>query len=558
MPSHVVRKIAAPMIGLSVVLLALGVFAAWNVNKQQQASSDLFVREMHAMLAIEDLHIEMRDVRYYVNRFLRTDDPQSLIEAFALRNKTDPLLENARTLARRGHEQDLIEIAASGYQRFFAELDRLSEPIIRGHVPDSVSPPLRRPSSPELVEEFTVLSDVLLTNEVLTPLRQCISFNQEVVERANEANQQTAQHLKIGFLLLGICGSAAGLLTGTGIARAVGRSIVQLNVSVRDVVGKLHDVRDPVTISREGGFQGIESDLKRLEDDIGDVVRRLQQRETELLRAEQLARVGQLAARLAHELRNPLMPMKMLVQAALERGDEAGLKGRSLHVINDEISRLEKSIQSLLDFARPPVPEKSPVDINQLISQVFNLVNGRANQQEVKILLNLPQQSVVAVVDQTQIRQLILNLLLNALDALPNGGFIRISIDVNVASPWSPKSGATTRPVSSGEINEHDALRLPYRETQAAPDRESPLDWFAIRIWDSGAGIPAELMDTIFEPFVTSKETGTGLGLSICQRIATAHSGILTVRNRETGGAEFQLLLPFRPVSAVEREESIP
>ncbi len=548
MPTHVVRKIAAPMIGLSVVLLALGVFAAWNVNKQQQASSDLFVREMHAMLAIEDLHIEMRDVRYYVNRFLRTDDPQSLIEAFALRNKTDPLLENARSLARRGHEQDLIEIAATGYQRFFAELDRLSAPIISGYVPDSAAPPLRRPSSPELVEEFTVLSDVLLTNEVLTPLRQCISFNQEVVERANEANQQTAQHLKIGFLLLGICGAAAGLLTGTGIARAVGRSIVQLNVSVRDVVGKLHDVRAPVTISRDGGFQGIESDLKRLEDDIGEVVRRLQQRETELLRAEQLARVGQLAAGLAHELRNPLMPMKMLVQAALERGDDAGLKGRSLHVINDEISRLEKSIQSFLDFARPPVPEKSTVEITEVIRQVINLVNGRARQQEVKILQNLPVTSVIAFVDQSQIRQLILNLLLNALDALPNGGTIQISIDTGVSSPLSPET-TRSQPIPSGEINEHDALRLPFRDTQQVSHSESHSDWFAIRIWDSGTGIPSELIDTIFEPFVTSKETGTGLGLSICQRIAAAHSGFLTVKNHETGGAEFTLLLPLCPPS---------
>ncbi|MFO1044595.1 MAG: ATP-binding protein [Planctomycetaceae bacterium] len=546
MPSHVVRKIAAPMIGLSVVLLALGVFAAWNVNKQQQASSDLFVREMHAMLAIEDLHIEMRDVRYYVNRFLRTDDPQSLIEATTLRNKTDPLLENARSLARRGQEQELIEIAATGYQRFFAELDRLSKPIISGHVPNGSAAPLRRPSSPELVKEFTDLSDVLLTNEVLTPLRQCISFNQEVVERANEANQQTAQHLKIGFLLLGICGAAAGLLTGTGIARAVGRSIVQLDISVRDVVGKLHDVRAPVTISHDGGFQGIESDLKRLEDDIGDVVRRLQQRETELLRTEQLARVGQLAAGLAHELRNPLMPMKMLVQAALDRGDDTGLKGRSLHIINDEISRLEKSIQSFLDFARPPVPEKTSVDITDLIRQVINLVNGRARQQEVKIQQNLPGMSVIVIVDQSQIRQLILNLLLNALDALPNGGTIQVAIDIDVTSPVAPKT--ETQPISKGEINEHDALRLPLREKEEAPDSNGNEDWFAIRIADSGPGIPTELMESIFEPFVTSKETGTGLGLSICQRIATAHSGFLTVQNREAGGAEFTLLLPFRPL----------
>jgi signal transduction histidine kinase len=537
------------MIGLSVVLLALGVFAAWNVNKQQQLSSDLIVREMHAMLAIEDVHIEMRDVRYHVNRYLRTGDPNSLVAATALQSKTDVLLDKARELARKGQEQELIEIAAVGYERFFRELRQLSAPVLtESPIPDP-SLLLRLPITDEMTEKFTILSDVLLTNEVLQPLRQCIAFNQEVIERANEANQLTAQHLKIGFLLLGICGGAAGLLTGTGIARAVGRSMVQLNVSVRDVVGKLHDVRTPVTISHTGGFQGIESDLKRLEDDIGDVVRRLQQRESELLRTEQLARVGQLAAGMAHELRNPLMPMKMLVQAALARGDDAGLTGRSLRIINEEIGRLEQSIQALLDFARPPVPEKTTVDLNEVVRQVFDLINSRAEQQSVSIWLDLPVNHVIAVVDQTQIRQLVLNLLLNALDALPGGGSIEVHVETTVPS-LAERDGADDAaiPFPRGDISEHDALRLPsYRPLRGFAPAHQATGWITIRIADTGPGIPPELLDTLFEPFVTTKETGTGLGLSICQRIATAHGGSLTVHNRPQSGAEFTLSLPVAP-----------
>ncbi len=531
------------MIGLSAVLLALGVFAAWNVNEQQQASSDLIVREMHAMLAIEDLHIEMRDVRYLVNRYLRTGDPKSLSDAIALRRKTDKLLANAQVLARTDREQELIEIVVVGYEKFFAELQRLSVPLLAEPSPPDKPPRLRREISLELTEQFTELSDELLTNEVLQPLRKCISFNQEVVERANDVNQSTAQHLKVGFLLLGICGSAAGLLIGTGIARAVGRSIVQLNVSIKDVVGKLHEAGRPVTISHTGGFQGMESELRRLEGDIGEIVERLQQRETELLRSEQLARVGQLAAGLAHELRNPLMPMKMLVQAALERGDEVGLKGRSLRIINDEIGRLEQSIQAFLDFARPPVPEKTSVDVNEVVQQVFNLVSGRANQQEVTIRLDLPLNHVVAVVDHTQIRQLILNLLLNSLDELPNGGVIDVRVEHEAASPWPVTVTETEPPQFPNDLTEHDAMRLtsPRREPIAAP----PPKWFAIRIADNGPGIPAELLETLFEPFVTTKETGTGLGLSICQRIATAHQGALTVHNRPSGGAKFVLSLPY-------------
>lgn len=542
MPTHVVRRIAAPMIGLSIVLLAFGVVAAWNVNKQQQTSSEFIVREMHAMLAIEDLHIEMRDVRYLVNRYLRTGDPNSLAEALDLKKKTDVLLAHSKSLARKGPELELIGIAAVGYGRFFDELQRLSAPMLPEAKYPYPSKPIRRPISEELTESFTSLSDELLTNEVLNPLRKCISFNQEVIERTNDANQRTAQQMKIGFLLLGICGAAAGLLTGTGIARAVGRSIVQLNVSVRDVVGKLHEVRAPVTISHSGGFQGIESDLKRLEDDIGNVVQQLHQRETELMRAEQLARVGQLAAGLAHELRNPLMPMKVLVQAAIERGDEVGLKGRSLCVINDEICRLERSIQTFLDFARPPIPQVSPVDVNEIVQQVFDLVNGRALQQTVSIWLDLPLEHVIAMVDKTQIRQLILNLLLNALDALPNGGAVEIHLDQNVIA--APGQLDVETPSPNREFIDHDALRLPsFRLDQA--DQPGEGNWFAIRITDNGPGIPPDLQQNLFEPFVTTKETGAGLGLSICHRIALAHGGSLTACNRKYGGAEFTLSLPL-------------
>src|SRR6185295_1094545 len=135
----------------------------------------------------------------------------------------------------------------------------------------------------------------------------------------------TSDQLRQGFLLLGVCGGAGGLVAGLGIARAVNRSIVQLDVSVRSVAGKLNQVAGPVMISRVGGFRELETGLQTMKNHIADVVQRLQRSEMEVLRNEQLAAVGQLAAGVAHELRNPLMPMKTLVQAALERDDGRGL-----------------------------------------------------------------------------------------------------------------------------------------------------------------------------------------------------------------------------------------
>jgi signal transduction histidine kinase len=258
-----------------------------------------------------------------------------------------------------------------------------------------------------------------------------------------------------------------------------------------------------------------------MEAHIADVVERLERSEMEAMRNEQLAIVGQLAAGIAHELRNPLMPMKMLVQAALERDDGKGLSGRQLAVVDEEIERLERSIQSFLDFARPSPPEKSTFDLAGVIEQTLELVTAKAGRQGVTIYDDLPADPVPIEADCGQIRQVLLNLLLNALDAMPDGG--RIDLEVRTRDS-AAENGAGGPPMTM------------------------------IRIADSGSGFDPGVVDRIFEPFVTTKETGTGLGLSICQRIVTAHGGRITARNRPEGGAEFVIRLPCssaaRPISA--------
>lgn len=509
MPGRIVWNIAAPMIGLGAFLLGLGGFAAWNVHQQQQTSSELVIREVHGMLAIDALHMAMREIRYQTNLFLRTHEAPNLEAVATLHHETDRLLARAKGYARTPREQELIHLVESGYASFFAEFEPLAEGILAQQ--RAAPGPGDASLSADQTARLARLADEVLTEQVLEPLQECLQVNQQVVERTNEASQATAQHLKIGFLLLGICGGTAGLLLGTAIARAVGRSIVQLHVSVRGAVGRLADVTGPVTFSHTGDLQGLETGLRSLESEIAGVVERLQQREMEVLRSEQLARVGQLAAGLAHELRNPLMPMKMLVQAALERPEGAALSGRALQVLNDEIGRMEEAIQEFLDFARPPAPEKSAADLREVIAGTLELVAARARQQSVELRGPTPGSPCVLTIDATQIRHLLLNLLLNALDALPQGGWIRVTLGERVAPP----------------------------ETATQSGR-----WVAVQVRDNGAGILPEMLENLFEPFVTSKETGTGLGLSICQRIAAAHDGRLTVANHPQGGAEFTLLLP--------------
>ncbi|MFM7108957.1 MAG: sensor histidine kinase [Planctomycetaceae bacterium] len=512
MRGPVVWKIAAPMFGLGVLLLGLGMFAAWEIHERQQLTSEMVAREVDGMVAVSELHITMREIRYQVNLFLRTRLRRHLDTVTALEADAERQLNEAAALIRDVPEDRLIAEVGDAYRSF---VSRFHDLVARLSVDDTTADVALAPTD---AAAMSALSDDLLTNDVLRPLHDSLKLNQQVVQRMDDAARAQARLLMAGFLLLGLCGGLAGLLVGTAIARAVGRSLVQLTVTVRDVAGRLPDPPAPVTLTHSGDLSGIEASLAEMEKGVVAVIERLRRSENELLRKEQLARVGQLAAGLAHELRNPLTPMKMLVQAAIERGD-GGLGGRSLDVIHAEISRMETAIQAFLDFARPPLPAPSPIDLREVVSPTLDLIAERASRQRVEIRSRLPADSVVTAVDRGQLRQLLLNVLLNAIEAMPRGGVLEVSLD---------------------------RRRLDPGRTSARGDEDAG-NWIALTVSDEGAGIPDDLLPRVFEPFVTTKESGTGLGLPVCSRIAADHGGRITARNRATGGVEVELLLPATP-----------
>jgi two-component system sensor histidine kinase HydH len=228
----------------------------------------------------------------------------------------------------------------------------------------------------------------------------------------------------------------------------------------------------------------------------------LQQHQRDMLRAEQLSAVGQLAAGVAHEVRNPLAAMKMLVEAALRPNNTMPLSTQDLKVIYGEIARLEQRVQGFLDFARLPTPRRATCDLRDVLTQALDLIRTRARHQNVELAVSAPHEPLPGCLDREQMRTVFINLFLNALDAMPHGG----RLDVELAAD---PSGTTH-----------------------------------VTIADSGSGIPPEMAGRLFTPFASTKPTGTGLGLSISRRIVEEHGGTLTAENRSQGGACFVLNLP--------------
>jgi signal transduction histidine kinase len=305
------------------------------------------------------------------------------------------------------------------------------------------------------------------------------------------------------MVLLGIVGALGGLIGGFGVAWVLSRSITRLSVRLQDVHAHLdHEVASLRLTAEGGNLQAMERQVTTILKRVQEVVSQIQRQEGESLRAEQLAAVGQLAASIAHEVRNPLTSIKLLVGAALNGRYPKGLSDTDLQVIHDEVGRLERKVQSLLDFARPLESEPHTQNIAGIVHQVIDLVQERLRQQNVRLTLELPEKPISAELDRDQFQGVLVNLIFNALDAMPNGG----RLDVRLSCP--------------------------------------ALGRLQLTVADTGPGIDAAVADRLFTPFTSTKATGTGLGLSVSRRVVEAHGGQLTASNRDGGGACFTVTLP--------------
>lgn len=222
----------------------------------------------------------------------------------------------------------------------------------------------------------------------------------------------------------------------------------------------------------------------------------------QMQRNDKLATVGELATGIAHEIRNPLAIIKMIEQTMrreLKENEDAILE---LEIIDEEVERANKVIKSLMEFGKPSKNEKNTNSLNEIIEDVLVIVSKYTSQHNVNVCFNkadIPH----AEVDKEQLKQAFVNLIFNAVDAMPTGGELTISTEY------------------------------------------SSNKWIKVIFQDCGEGIEAENIEKIFSPFFTTKDEGTGLGLSIVHRIIEDHQGIIKVTSKRGNGTCFELLFPI-------------
>lgn len=222
--------------------------------------------------------------------------------------------------------------------------------------------------------------------------------------------------------------------------------------------------------------------------------------------AEKVASVGRLAAAVAHEIRNPLTAIKMWLFSIRESVSKQPEVGRKLTIVSEEVARLEGIVREFLEFSRPPTLNCRPQPLAPLLAQLLEFLGPRLEQDGIRVRQDVPPDLPLILADSEQLKQVFLNLLGNAAEALPGGGELRIL---------------------------------------AAADHEAEgRHSVVIRVGDSGPGIPAELQERLFQPFFTTKEHGTGIGLWISAQIMARHQGQLVLESSTDRGTVFAIRIP--------------
>ena len=238
----------------------------------------------------------------------------------------------------------------------------------------------------------------------------------------------------------------------------------------------------------------------------------------QLRHAERLATIGRLSAGIAHELGTPLNVVsgRAKLMAAENLGRETLIENS--RIIRQQVDRMTRIMQQLLDFARRRTAKRSPADVRTTIRQVIEMLNATARKNGVTLEMIADGDIPLIAIDHAQIQQVLTNLILNGIQAMPNGGRLELDIKVEHAQP-------------------------------AARERGDKGQYVAIHVRDEGVGISEENKKRIFEPFFTTKEVGkgTGLGLSIAHGIVEEHSGWIKVESEPGTGTCFTVYLPMEP-----------
>lgn len=480
--------IAALAIGTAVATL---VFMHATVTALRSTAESLPV-----LKAAEEVQIALSDQKGLVAMYVLSEGNRPWLEKLsASKTAFDEWMAEARGSALTPDESQILDEIEVYFSDYDARREKAIVQFDRGQPKESVS---------------------TIADEVWPAYDRVYDGCEKLIDAAdNRIRVATARAQKFSAVATWSVPLGSAIVAGLSVALMwllVQRVFLPLRRMVTYVGLTVECAPDSSPALLDDEIRSVGSYFRALMADAAETRSALAESRSRLWNAEKLAAVGKLAASVAHEMRNPLSSMKMWLYSIRKTAADPALDHK-YQILSDEINRLEGIVRNVLEFSRPPSPKPEPRCIRQVIDQTLEIVRPWLESKRIQVVQDHETGLPQVLADPEQLKQVFVNLLDNAAEAMPGGGEITIS---------------TAR----------------QRDAHGAPA-------VTVRVQDTGPGIPEEVQSRLFEPFFTTKDDGTGLGLCIAANILAAQAGQLTLESSSPGGTTFALRLPI----AAERSE---
>ncbi|MDO9066539.1 MAG: ATP-binding protein, partial [Chloroflexota bacterium] len=334
--------------------------------------------------------------------------------------------------------------------------------------------------------------------ELINRLNTMTSLTKAKLEQKTQSSLKEIAEMKILLFIL----IALGPLLAIGLAIFFIKGFTQpLNIL-------LHATRKLKSGDLSFRIQGLKDEFGEVGASFNEMAGSLKEQMHKMQRAEQMTTFGQMAAGLVHEIKNPLAGIKAAIELMAE---EIALSAENKDILSkviSEIRRIEALMKSLLDFARPPKPQFMQVNLNHILEGTLNFLIhqpsfSQSKKEPIAIIQNLDVHLPEIVADPQQLRQIFINLLLNAHEAMAHEGTVTVKTSLDSS------------------------------------------DMIEVSFSDAGKGMNKDIIEKIFQPFFTTKPKGTGLGLAISKQLIEQHGGTISAENNPDGGATFRIKIPI-------------
>jgi signal transduction histidine kinase len=478
------RRIELILAGFVLITFCGGLVLVWYTFRMEGILLAITEKDLRAFQGAEALESALINQRGFVSYFFIDGNPGWLTQLDQHRSKFTAQLAQVAEAAETPAEKEAVRQLEAEYASYVSEKDRVIALYKAG----------RTGSGAELHQEVRQHFERLLM--------LCSRFKEFHAERIREARRQSqdqAVRLRIGASVAVIAATTLAVLLGFVL-------VYQILEPLRQLAAEAD--RKGLPAKPENEIKALSRSVRGLLVDVDKTQSELERSRETLVQSEKMALVGRLAAGMAHSLRNPFTSVKMRMFSLGRSLDLDEAQKDDFEVISAEIRHIDTIVQNFLEFARPPKLKMQRVSPSATVDSALQLLEHRLRSYDVEVSIDRIGPLPPVSADPEQLKEVLANIIVNACEAMGRGG--RIVIEER--AEFDPEMKAVA----------------------------------VLRVRDSGPGIPAALLENVFQPFFTTKEEGTGLGLSIAQRIILDHGGRIEARSAEGPGAVFVITLPLQ------------